>query len=579
MIAPPESGPFGPVAEHPTEPDRPGRWSARHIYLHGGVAHTDAFLTECLAPAADRLAPNGWFFLRYWTGGPHVRVRLRDAEDGAWEELIGLCTSWLAAHPPQETELAPTEFYGSRAGAAEYGWHEHGAVVTADYEPELDRYGGPVALAAAEEFFVVSSHIAIAALRGTSAGPRRIGVAFNLFLTFARAVCDSDVAEVAMLRRYVYSARYNTTEAPDLDVGHLRATAERDYHVDAKRFRDAATKVDAVVSAQTGAGYLGVWANQAATYADELRRLAAAGQLGGYGSLWAVLLSQLHMLMNRIGITLAEEYHLSWLASLVRAGATLGEGFHDRGMQTPSRHFHEAAKYFSASLADQQPRSGTSPIQNPSRWQQDLALPTPITLPPVTMAEALDRRRSALTDYRGPMPAPELSALLAHSAGEQLVVQAPLPLRPYPTAGARHSSRVLLLPTNVPEIPPAIYEYRADGHCLRTQAPAPVAAQLAACSPYLSGSFDVEAVPLWLFVVGDVSAIGACYGARGYRFLLLEAGHLAQNLLLVSTALGYRSAPIGGFFDDQLSQLLDLDGVESAPFYLIPVGKPSGHDD
>jgi SagB-type dehydrogenase family enzyme len=62
------------------------------------------------------------------------------------------------------------------------------------------------------------------------------------------------------------------------------------------------------------------------------------------------------------------------------------------------------------------------------------------------------------------------------------------------------------------------------------------------------------------------------YGQRGYRFALLEAGHVVQNLLLAAEALDLAAVPVGGFYDRKLAELLDIDGVNEAPLYVIPVG-------
>jgi SagB-type dehydrogenase family enzyme len=63
------------------------------------------------------------------------------------------------------------------------------------------------------------------------------------------------------------------------------------------------------------------------------------------------------------------------------------------------------------------------------------------------------------------------------------------------------------------------------------------------------------------------------YGDRGYRFILLEAGHVAQNLNLVSNALGLGSLNIGGFFDREIDDFLNLDGVTQSSIYMIAIGK------
>jgi SagB-type dehydrogenase family enzyme len=66
----------------------------------------------------------------------------------------------------------------------------------------------------------------------------------------------------------------------------------------------------------------------------------------------------------------------------------------------------------------------------------------------------------------------------------------------------------------------------------------------------------------------------AKYGAaRARRYVQLEAGHAAQNLLLEATALGLGAVPVGAFHDARLRQLLDLP-PDSEVLYLIPTGAP-----
>lgn len=65
------------------------------------------------------------------------------------------------------------------------------------------------------------------------------------------------------------------------------------------------------------------------------------------------------------------------------------------------------------------------------------------------------------------------------------------------------------------------------------------------------------------------------YGIRATRFALMEAGHVAQNLLLGVLATGHVALPMGGFFDDELADLLGLDGVHEFPVYALLVGRPA----
>ena len=65
------------------------------------------------------------------------------------------------------------------------------------------------------------------------------------------------------------------------------------------------------------------------------------------------------------------------------------------------------------------------------------------------------------------------------------------------------------------------------------------------------------------------------YGLRGYRFALLEAGHVAQNIVLAATALDVASVPLGAFFDRRTDEFLGLDGVNESALYTIAVGRES----
>jgi SagB-type dehydrogenase family enzyme len=62
---------------------------------------------------------------------------------------------------------------------------------------------------------------------------------------------------------------------------------------------------------------------------------------------------------------------------------------------------------------------------------------------------------------------------------------------------------------------------------------------------------------LWI-IVGDGARVRAKYQERGLRFLLLEAGHLMQNLCLLATSCGHATVPLGGFFETPLARHLDL---------------------
>lgn len=65
------------------------------------------------------------------------------------------------------------------------------------------------------------------------------------------------------------------------------------------------------------------------------------------------------------------------------------------------------------------------------------------------------------------------------------------------------------------------------------------------------------------------------YGPRGYRYILLEAGHAAQNLCLAAVECRRATLCMGGFRDGALNRLLGLDVPREGVIYTVAVGTPS----
>jgi len=78
--------------------------------------------------------------------------------------------------------------------------------------------------------------------------------------------------------------------------------------------------------------------------------------------------------------------------------------------------------------------------------------------------------------------------------------------------------------------------------------------------------------PMILFLTGVLPRLSWKYGERAYRYALLEAGHVGQNLLLAATALNLVSCPIVGFYDDAVHDLLDVDGISEIVLYSFFIG-------
>lgn len=77
-----------------------------------------------------------------------------------------------------------------------------------------------------------------------------------------------------------------------------------------------------------------------------------------------------------------------------------------------------------------------------------------------------------------------------------------------------------------------------------------------------------------IFHTADLKQAIARYGDRAYRYLHLDAGHLGQRLNIAATHLGLGVSGIGGFFDDQVNDVLGIP-AEEAVLYITALGRPA----
>jgi len=87
---------------------------------------------------------------------------------------------------------------------------------------------------------------------------------------------------------------------------------------------------------------------------------------------------------------------------------------------------------------------------------------------------------------------------------------------------------------------------------------------------------SVRQAPAVFIVTAVYQRTAKKYGPeRGPRYVHLEAGHAAQNLLLQAVALGLGAVPVGSFEDEEVQKALGLP-TDHEPLYLIPVGHTAG---
>lgn len=126
---------------------------------------------------------------------------------------------------------------------------------------------------------------------------------------------------------------------------------------------------------------------------------------------------------------------------------------------------------------------------------------------------------------------------------------------PVPSAGGLQALEVFLVHWQDAWLPGGAYHYDRGGHCLSQVRAGAEESGWRQRFPSLH-QFSGGAL-LWI-LVGDTRLVTRKYGERGERFLLLEAGHLMQNLCLVSESLGQRTVPLGGYMERDIAKELRL---------------------
>jgi len=195
-----------------------------------------------------------------------------------------------------------------------------------------------------------------------------------------------------------------------------------------------------------------------------------------------------------------------------------------------------------------------------------------ITLPPVPrdggmpLETALRARRSVRDFGVRPITAEDLARLLWAAQGITSVGGG----RTAPSAGALYALEVVVLASAVEGLEPALYRYRPHRHRLLEARAGDARAELATAALEQECVAGAAAV---LVVAADFARAQDRYGERGRGLVLLEAGHVAQNVHLEAVSLGLGSVTVGLFDDPGVQRAAGLSRGED-PVLLIPLGHP-----
>ncbi len=185
----------------------------------------------------------------------------------------------------------------------------------------------------------------------------------------------------------------------------------------------------------------------------------------------------------------------------------------------------------------------------------------------LSVEKAIAERRSKRSFSGKTMSLAELSHILYYSSG---ITDKRTGFRAAPSAGATYPIEVYPAINNVEGLTRGIYRYLVASHELELIREGDFRHEMALAA--LGEQMIVQANAV-LVLSAIFQRTQRRYRDRGQRYVLLEAGHIAQNTCLVATSMGLGACAIGAFYDTDFNHVVGVNGREESVLYLVAVGK------
>jgi SagB-type dehydrogenase family enzyme len=213
------------------------------------------------------------------------------------------------------------------------------------------------------------------------------------------------------------------------------------------------------------------------------------------------------------------------------------------------------------------------------RGAEQVSLPVP---DPVDLSySVLARDRQSCREYKEKTVSIEdISATLFWSMSEQIYheteksSETQFSRRPYPSGGAKFPIEAYVLTDGHDDLGTAVYHYRPDVHLLEKvkKISSKEVGDLKRSYIY---EFVVD-IPVMIIFSYIMERNVPKYGTFGTKLALIEAGHIAQNMALVSRSKNVDSIMLAGGDFDAMDTLFGFDSYNESTFYSIGLGKTYG---
>lgn len=184
--------------------------------------------------------------------------------------------------------------------------------------------------------------------------------------------------------------------------------------------------------------------------------------------------------------------------------------------------------------------------------------------------DLLRSRKSVRSFSQKPMKLADLAFLLWASTGIQRKEKG-YEFRTVPSAGALYPIETYISANNVADLEKGLYHYNIEAHALEELSTVDLGEKMARAALDQNMCARAPVVFIWTAVFQRSKWK---YAERAYRYVYLDAGHIAQNLALSAVSIGMGTCQIGAFYDEEINEILGIDGEKESSIYLSVVGYP-----
>jgi SagB-type dehydrogenase family enzyme len=254
------------------------------------------------------------------------------------------------------------------------------------------------------------------------------------------------------------------------------------------------------------------------------------------------------------------------VASVSASAARAGKGSVEIHRETRNTRF--------GALGPRRPELRSAPLPfKPYPEAKRVKLPAPVFEPVLPLAEAVARYLAETAFAALSLSLEELGCLLHLTNGVTGQLQGgsrTVLLRSAPSAGALYAGEVYVVAERVQGLEQGVYYYDVANHALARIRPGSLLGEVARALERPEG---VENAAAAIILTNAFGRYTWRYANRGYRYALIDTGHIGENLRLAAVSAGLAENAWLRFYDDLLNSLLRVDGRTEAVCAVHAVGR------